>query len=301
MIFPIRYICGLALFLAASLFGSNAEADCDWGDGTSSPGSCDSYFRHNSTPDVVSPRVDEEAIRRNQEAARQRLENVKRSQEQIDKAVSDEFSGRQSSAAQRAQQFESDRDSVILKGESSRLNSDKLKGDTDNGIALKSANADSETRSGHLQKVGGRATNCAPVSDAMIVDACAVPSGLQKGIERAIDVAYGKSPAAVRDRVRKGFQAVMDRDWPVARAWFHDALNRDPKNLALQRLVSLADLPGNEQARDMSKHPELKRHLVLPQDSDVQFLFPGVEDSDARLPKDSDIIFLFPGLDPSGR
>ena len=46
------------------------------------------------------------------------------------------------------------------------------------------------------------------------------------------------SPAA--DRITKGFQAVINHDWPVALAWWQDALNRDPNNAALKRSVDLA-------------------------------------------------------------
>ena len=46
------------------------------------------------------------------------------------------------------------------------------------------------------------------------------------------------SPAA--DRIDKGFQAVINHDWPVALAWWQDALNRDPNNAALKRSVDLA-------------------------------------------------------------
>lgn len=47
-----------------------------------------------------------------------------------------------------------------------------------------------------------------------------------------------RSPAA--DRISKGFQAVINHDWPVALAWWQDALNRDPNNAALKRSVDLA-------------------------------------------------------------
>jgi tetratricopeptide (TPR) repeat protein len=46
------------------------------------------------------------------------------------------------------------------------------------------------------------------------------------------------SPAA--DRISKGFQAVINRDWPVALAWWQQALQRDPGNAALKRSVELA-------------------------------------------------------------
>ncbi len=47
-----------------------------------------------------------------------------------------------------------------------------------------------------------------------------------------------RSPAA--DRISKGFQAVINRDWPVALAWWKGALQRDPNNAALKRSVDLA-------------------------------------------------------------
>ena len=68
----------------------------------------------------------------------------------------------------------------------------------------------------------------APSADTSVVDARNVPSGLPKGLDNAIASAYLSAPPGVSDRVRKGFQAVMVRDWKVAKAWFQDALNRDP-------------------------------------------------------------------------
>ena len=46
------------------------------------------------------------------------------------------------------------------------------------------------------------------------------------------------SPEA--ETIRKGYQALLNRDWQVALAWWQDALNRDPKNAALKRSVDLA-------------------------------------------------------------
>lgn len=66
------------------------------------------------------------------------------------------------------------------------------------------------------------------------VDARNVPSGLPKSVEDAIP----RTPAG--DRVRKGFEAIQAHDWKVARAWFQDALLKDPGNAGLQRLVDLA-------------------------------------------------------------
>ena len=80
-------------------------------------------------------------------------------------------------------------------------------------------------------------------TDTSVVDARNVPSVLPVAIQNAIDGAYAKSPPGVRERVRKGFQAVMDRDWKLAKAWFQDALNHDPSNADLKRLVAISDAP----------------------------------------------------------
>lgn len=79
-----------------------------------------------------------------------------------------------------------------------------------------------------------------PSGDPRVVDARNVPSGLSKPVEDAIVGAYAKSPPGVSDRVRKGFQAVADQDWKVARAWFEEALARDPGNADLKGLVAAA-------------------------------------------------------------
>lgn len=74
-----------------------------------------------------------------------------------------------------------------------------------------------------------------PINDPMVVDA-RVP---RDGAYLTNQVPELKnSPAA--DRITKGFQAVIMRDWPVALAWWQDALNRDPNNAALKRSVELA-------------------------------------------------------------
>ena len=105
--------------------------------------------------------------------------------------------------------------------------------------------------SGGLDFVAGLApnksapTSASPTGDPRVVDARNVPSGLSKATENAIAGAYQNAPPGVSDRVRKGFQATMDRDWNVAKAWFEDALNRDPGNAGLKRLVVLSDYTLN--------------------------------------------------------
>ena len=75
-----------------------------------------------------------------------------------------------------------------------------------------------------------------------------VPSGLAKPVEDAIAGAYRDAPPGVSDRVRKGFQAVATSDWKAAQAWFEDALNHDPNNAQLKRLVAAINQPPNPAA-----------------------------------------------------
>ncbi len=91
-----------------------------------------------------------------------------------------------------------------------------------------------------------------PNQDPMVVDARHVPSGLPKSIAAEIP----ETPAG--DRVRKGFEAIMDHDWNVAHAWFQDALNHDPGNAGIQRLVDLADysLKYNKRTQTQARQGE---------------------------------------------
>ena len=75
----------------------------------------------------------------------------------------------------------------------------------------------------------------APNTDPSVVDA-RVPRDGAYLTNQVPELA--RSPAA--DRIAKGFQAVTKRDWPVALAWWQEALLRDPHNAALKRSVDLA-------------------------------------------------------------
>jgi hypothetical protein len=144
--------------------------------------------------------------------------------------------------------------------------------------------------------------------DSSVVDARNVPSGLPASVDRAITTAYVHAPSGVSDRVRKGFQAVMLNDWSVAKAWFEDALNHDPGNLNLKRLVQLSDYTtqrlSSQDSRNTPKQPDHRSAVQVPQDSDIELLFPGWEppsvkpvyQSIKRVPDDADLVFLFPGL-----
>jgi|GEM_PF-2378504 len=75
----------------------------------------------------------------------------------------------------------------------------------------------------------------APHTDTSVVDA-RVPRDGAYLVDQVPELK--NSPAA--DRITKGFQAVVNHDWPVALAWWQDALNRDPDNVVLKRSVALA-------------------------------------------------------------
>jgi tetratricopeptide (TPR) repeat protein len=85
-----------------------------------------------------------------------------------------------------------------------------------------------------LRPVSGSSELDFMAGNIAVVDARDVPSGLPKSIDDAIP----HTPTG--ERVRKGFQAVADSDWLVAKAWFEDALNHEPGNPGLKRLVELA-------------------------------------------------------------
>jgi len=119
------------------------------------------------------------------------------------------------------------------------------------------------------------ASGCALSGNSQVVDACSVASGLSQGVDDAIAGVYGNAPPGVSDRVRKGFQAVMERDWKVAKAWFEDALNRDPGNANLKRLVLLTDhpTPSSQTAASSSADSRLlpAPAMQMPQEGDLKF------------------------------
>lgn len=93
-----------------------------------------------------------------------------------------------------------------------------------------------------------------PNLDPMVVDARNVPTGLPKFVEDNIP----NTPAG--NRVRKGYQAIKDHDWNVARAWFQDALNHDPGDDGIKRLAEWADF----MVRGGDKPPQPARKVNVP-------------------------------------
>lgn len=92
-------------------------------------------------------------------------------------------------------------------------------------------------------------------TDPMVVDARNVPTGLPKSVEAEIP----DTPAG--NRVRKGFQAIQDHDWKLALAWFQDALNHDPGNAGIQRLIDLAQFTME---REKNPHPSAAPAISAP-------------------------------------
>ena len=195
---------------------------------------------NNSSP----PTRDYEAERRQQEAAaaeaaadaeRQRLADERRRKE----------------AAERQAAFIRSRDEAVntLKGSIGNFDGG-LKGSNDLGLkgsndyGLKAADSDqglkgsSAPSSVQSKQAVAKKKLCpaAPNTNTSVVDARCLPRDGAYLTAQVPELA--RSPAA--DRITKGFQAVINHDWPVALAWWQDALNRDPNNAAIKRSVDLA-------------------------------------------------------------
>jgi hypothetical protein len=89
-------------------------------------------------------------------------------------------------------------------------------------------------------------------TDPRVVDARNVSTGLPKSIAAEIP----DTPAG--SRVRKGFEAIQDHDWKVALAWFQDAINHDPGNAGIQRLIDLAEYTMKRANRPHTSAPPAK-------------------------------------------
>ena len=210
-------------------------------------------------------------------------------------------------------QFMQDRDAAAatLKGSSSAA-PEALRGlGTDpNSLQLKGSSSPTPpVLKGGEPRQEARTIPCPTVTDSATVDACKVPTGLPKAVEKAITTVYGAAPAGVSDRLRKGFQAVMQHDWKVAKAWFDDALQHDPGNARLQRLAALSAytqdhiaLAGTQNAAQAAR---ATGSVQAPSDADLELLFPGWQAAPTsatgaeqkgmvQRPMDSDLQFLFP-------
>lgn len=278
---------------------------------------------NSSTDDSTStPGYDYEAERRAREAEAERQRQAEA--ERIERERQAEIIKRQKEA-----EFIRDRDATVktLKGSTGSA-MDQLKGlsGTDSS-GLKGSGFDTgntglkELRGSDNQKARSQP---APHTDTSVVDARKVPTGLAKALENAIAISYSSAPPGVSDRVRKGFQAVMERDWKVAKAWFQDALKLDPNNAGLKRLVAITDtsrqpnkrsatvdernepagLGGKSDMKGSSAPSKTKpaqttgTQLMLPDPNDFYLLFPGLEattNHELQLPGPDDMYLIFPG------
>lgn len=83
----------------------------------------------------------------------------------------------------------------------------------------------------------------APGNDSKVVDTRGVPKDAADLLAKVPELR--NSPEA--ERIRKGYQALRNRDWPVALVWWQEALKRDPNNAALKRSVELAQWMADRQ------------------------------------------------------
>lgn len=193
--------------------------------GGSSKGSAGSGYDNEA---AIREQQRREAERRAEEERQAELERQRREAE----------NKRRIEEAERQAKFLEDRDAAAstLRGStgtrasSSGAGEPVLRGSaaTSGGTGLRGSSSDTGLRG---LRTG---TTVTPNTDPMVVDARNVPSGLPKSVDDAIP----HTPSG--ERVRKGFQAVQDGDWKVALAWFKDALNKEPGNLGIARLVDLA-------------------------------------------------------------
>ena len=188
-----------------------------------------------------SPGRDYEAERRAQEQADAARRAEEERQAELECQHREAENKRRIEEAARQAKFLEDRDAAAgtLRGStgtgavSSGSGGSMLRGSaaTSGGSGLRGSSADTGLRG---SQSGMTVT---PNIDPMVVDARVSPYGADL-LSQVPELE--RSPAA--DRIRKGFQALMTvpRDWPVALAWWQEALQRDPNNAALMRSVDLA-------------------------------------------------------------
>ena len=112
-----------------------------------------------------------------------------------------------------------------------------MKGNTPQSFGLKGTNENNGIKAASTNDFGLKNI---PANDP-VVDTRNLPSGLPRAIDDAIGGAYRNASPGLSNRVRKGFQAVMTKDWKVAKAWFQDALQLDPNNEGLKKFIVLCD------------------------------------------------------------
>lgn len=194
---------------------------------------------------------DYEAERRAQEQAEEAQRAEAERQAQLERQRREAENKRRIEEAERQAKFLEDRDAAAGSLRGSTGTSVSANG----GLRGSAASSGSSGLRGSSADTGLRGlrtgTTVTPNTDPMVVDTRNVPSGLPKSVDDAIP----HTPAG--NRVRKGFQAVMDHDWKVALAWFKDAHNQEPSDAGILRLIDLAEY--TMQNRKQPRPPASKR------------------------------------------
>lgn len=256
----------------------------------------------NSSGNAVAPTYDNGAAQRAQEAAEAAAEAQRQQDADLEQQRIEAESKRRMEEIANQAKFINDRDAAArtLRGSTG---SAAVGGTGEYG--LRGSSATTELRGLTATPTTAQAANL----DPMVVDARHVRSGLPKSIDTAIATAYSGAPPGVSDRVRKGFQAVAAHDWKLAKAWFMVALNYDPNDAGLKRLIELSDYTEKHiphgKTRKATPRPAQRAAVQFPQDSDMELLFPDLkpktkpssadDGNSMDLPLDSDIELLFPG------
>ena len=129
--------------------------------------------------------------------------------------------------------------------------------DFDGGTAAPArtgGNAGLDFLAGAPMPAAEKSTGIAPSAGA--VAATPAPSPLPQGVQRAISDVFSNTPPGVSDRIRLGFEAVMKRDWTLAKGWFGDALLHDPGNDNIQRLIDAVNAPVPARPAPRTTQPE---------------------------------------------
>lgn len=223
-----------------------------------------------NSPSSSPPGRDYGAEQREQEAAAAAAEEQRRRDAELEQQRRDAENKRRLEEIERQTQFLNDRDAAAstLRGSTGTATPVNGSGGTglrgSTGIGAASNAAGGTVLRGSSADTGLRGlksdTTQTPNLDPMVVDARVPPMGAAL-LAQVPELA--RSPAA--DRIRKGFQALMTipRDWPVALAWWQEALQRDPNNAALIRSVDLARWMVDSRKRAASRQSTSTSYPVI--------------------------------------
>lgn len=174
-------------------------------------------------------------------SAAEKAERDRLAREAEDKRLADEAKAKKE-AAERQKAFEKSRDEALqtIKGSGGNTG---IRGITTGDPEIKGSSPSTGIRDG---------VTATPVS-VPAEDAATLP------FRQAIANAFPNSKPEVTDRIDKGFQLIVKpppQDWKAAKAWFQDALNREPGNVGIKRLIALCDYTMTKPAPTPAQLPE---------------------------------------------